>query len=103
MCRNIFGKWNIKLLSCSPQSNEKSNVERNDGCIIYKFGFAQNMYGGTILITKDEQQKSCLFRKKATLFDQNTIFSIWKMERKEIQLEIFQSVGVSSQSPRSYS
>ena len=25
----------IKLLQYSPQSNEKPNVERNDGCIIY--------------------------------------------------------------------
>ena len=28
----------IKLLPYLPQSNEKTNVERIDGCIIYKFG-----------------------------------------------------------------
>ena len=65
----------IKLLPYSPQSNEKSNVERNDGCIIYKFGFTQNLCGGTILTSKGNNKK-LHFRKKAILFDQNTIFSI---------------------------
>ena len=31
---------------------KKPNVERNDGGIIYKFGFTQNLCGGTILIAK---------------------------------------------------
>ena len=75
----------------------------HDGCIIYKFGFTQNLYGGTILTAKGINKKFCPFRKKAILFDQNTIFSIGEIERKEIQLEIFQSVWVSSQSPSSYS
>ena len=83
----------IKLLPYSPQSNEKTNVERNDECIIYKFEFTQNLCGGTILTVKGNNKKFCLFRKESIWFDQNTIFSIWEMERKEIQLEIFQSVG----------
>ena len=60
----------IKLLPYSPQSNEKSNVDRNDGCIIYKFGFTQNLCGGTILTAKGINKKFCPFRKKAILFDQ---------------------------------
>ena len=47
----------IKLLPYSPQSNEKSNVERNDGWIIYKFGFKQNLCGGTILTAKGNNKK----------------------------------------------
>ena len=47
----------IKLLTYSPQSNEKSNVERNDGCIIYKFGYTQNLCGGTILTSKGIKKK----------------------------------------------
>ena len=47
----------IKLLSYSPQSNEKPNVETNDGCIIYKFWFTQNLCGGTILIAKGNNKK----------------------------------------------
>ena len=89
----MFGKWNIKLLPYSPQSDENPNVERNDECIIYKVGFTQNLCGGTILTAKGINKKFCPFRKKGILFDQNMIFSIWEMERKEIQLEILQSVG----------
>ena len=47
----------IKLLQYSPQSNEKQNVERNDGWIIYKFGFTQNLCGGTILTAKGNNKK----------------------------------------------
>ena len=47
----------IKLLPYSPQSNEKPNVERNDGCIIYKFGFIQILCGGTILTSKGKNKK----------------------------------------------
>ena len=47
----------IKLLPYSAQSNEKPNVERNDGCIIYKFGFTQNLCGGTILTAKGNNKK----------------------------------------------
>ena len=43
---------------------KKSNVERNDGCIIYKFGFTQNLCGGTILTAKGINKKFCPFRKK---------------------------------------
>ena len=32
-------------------------VERNDGCIIYKFEFAQNLCGGTILTAKGNNKK----------------------------------------------
>lgn len=46
--------------------------------------------------------KSYLFRKKAILFNQNTTFSICEMKMKEIQLEIFKSLGVFSKSPTSY-
>lgn len=56
----------IKLLPYSPQSNEKSNVERNDGFIIYKFG--------TILTAKGNTKKFCFFKKKVILFVHNTIF-----------------------------
>ena len=66
----------IKQLPYSSQSNEKSNVERNYGCIIYKFDFTQNLCGGTILTAKGINKKFCPFRKQAILFDQNTIFSI---------------------------
>ena len=51
----------IKLLPYSPQSNEKPNIERNDGCIIYKFGFTQNLCGGTILTAKGINKKFCPF------------------------------------------
>ena len=29
----------------------------HDGCIIYKFGFTQNLYGGTILTAKKNNKK----------------------------------------------
>ena len=63
-CAEICG-ISIKLLPYSPQSNEKPNVERNDGCIIYKFGFTQNLCGGNILTAKGIN-KSCPFRKKVS-------------------------------------
>ena len=55
---------------------KKLNVERNYGCIIYKFEFTQNLCGGTILTAKGINKKFCPFRKKEILFDQNMIFSI---------------------------
>ena len=44
--------------------------------LFYKFGFTQNLCRGIILTAKGINKKFCPFKKKAILFDQNTIFSI---------------------------
>ena len=43
---------------------KKTNVERNDGCIIYKFGFTQNLCGGTILTAKGNNKKLSFLERK---------------------------------------
>ena len=58
----------IKLLHYSPQSNEKTNVERKDGCIIYKSGFTIKLVWRNYPYFKRDQQKFCLFYKESDLF-----------------------------------
>ena len=70
----MFGKWNIKLLSYSPQSNEKTNVERNEGCIIYKFGFTQNLCGGTILTSKGKNKKLSFLKESEFVWSEYNLF-----------------------------
>ena len=85
---NCIRNYYVYLLNGKDEAIEMSrqcNIEvenqcekyiRSDGCIIYKFGFTQNLCGGTILTAKGISKKFCPFTKKAILFDQNTIFSI---------------------------
>ena len=91
-------------MSYSRQSNKLPNIEINDVCIIYKFRLSQNLCGGTILTAKREQQKVLSFHRESNfVYSGHDLFYMREMKRKKIQLEIFQSVIVSSQIQSSYS
>ena len=89
--------WKVEYPSnyCHIHLNLMKNrtVERNDGCIIYKFWFTQNLCGGTILTAKGINKKFCPIRKKAILFDQNTIFPYEKWKEMKSNLKYFKVWG----------
>ena len=76
------------------KSNEKSNVERNDGCIIYKFGFTQNLCGGTILTSKGTTKSFVFLEKKAFGLIRIQSFPYEKWKGRKSNLKYFKVWGI---------
>ena len=55
----------IKLLPYSPQSNEKTNIKRNYGFIIYQLGFTTKLMWRNNANCKREKQKVFSFQKES--------------------------------------
>ena len=83
----------IKLLPCSPHFNEKSNVERNDGYIIYKFGFTTKRVWRNYPYCIREQQKVVFLERKRFCLIRMQSFPYDKWKGRKSNLKYFKVWG----------
>ena len=77
-------------MSYSPQSNEQSNVERNYGCIIYKFGFTQNF---CVVLQKGSIKSFVLLERKQFCLIRIQSFPYEKWKERKSNLKYFKVWG----------